>query len=165
MHARSSLRTVLAVAAATLLGLAASAVDAEAADLVGSARVRDDATLSIHGRAIRLVGIYVPPTSYFCQTFQSPVQCGSRAALALDFHIGDRFVSCNVLGRYADGSVAATCWIASRRRRERDDLAAWLITHGWALASPEAPFEYSALERIARVQGRGIWGFSVDRID
>ena len=29
---------------------------------------------------------------------------------------------------------------------------------------PEAPFEYHALERLAQANGRGLWGFPVDRI-
>jgi endonuclease YncB( thermonuclease family) len=47
---------------------------------------------------------------------------------------------------------------------EGEDLAAYLIRHGWALARPGAPFEYHALERIAREQSAGVWGFSVDAI-
>ena len=44
-------------------------------------------------------------------------------------------------------------------------MAAWLISEGWALALPDAPFEYVALERIAHAQQRGVWGFTVDRLD
>jgi hypothetical protein len=32
------------------------------------------------------------------------------------------------------------------------------------MARPEAPFEYQALEKIARQQSAGIWGFTVDGI-
>jgi endonuclease YncB( thermonuclease family) len=166
MRAKPYFRPVAIISAAFLAVLTAPNLSVQAADLVGAAtRIGDDASLSIHGRPVRLAGIYVPPTSRFCQTFQSPVRCGSRAALALDFHIGARFVYCNVLARGADGSAIASCWITGRYLGERDDLAAWLIWHGWALALPDAPFEYVALERIARAQGRGVWGFIVDRID
>lgn len=165
MIGRMRATSAMAICAAVLLTLTAPTASAHAADLVGAARIRSDASLSIHGRAIRLAGIYVPPTSRFCQTFESPVHCGSRAALALDFHIGARFVYCDVLAWDRDGSAVAGCWITGRHLGERDDLAAWLISHGWALALPDAPFEYVALERIARAQGRGVWGFIVDRID
>jgi hypothetical protein len=32
------------------------------------------------------------------------------------------------------------------------------------MARPEAPFEYHALEKIARQQSAGIWGFTIDGI-
>jgi endonuclease YncB( thermonuclease family) len=165
MSAKSYLGHVAAVCGMVLLGLPLSPVGADAADLVGPARVENDASVSIHGRTVRLAGIYVPPTNRFCQTFMSPARCGSRAALALDFYIGTRFVYCDVLARSADGGAVGICWIAGRRLYERSDLAAWLITRGWALALPDAPFEYVALERIAQAQGRGVWSFTVDRID
>src|SRR5262249_13447693 len=163
-RARSFFKIAAIVSAAVMVVL--TAPTARAADIVGAAtRIGDDGSLAIHGRAVRLAGIYVPPTSRFCRTFPSPVYCGSRAALALDFHIGSRLVYCDVLARDTDGSAIASCWIKGRRLGERDDLAAWLISEGWALASPDAPFEYVALERIARAQQRGVWGFIVDRID
>jgi endonuclease YncB( thermonuclease family) len=161
---RSFFRVVTAIGAAILLALPAMTEAVEAADLIGPARVRVDASLMIHGRTVQLAGIYVPPTTRFCQTFLSPARCNSRAALALDFHIGTRMVRCDVLGRSRDGGLVAVCWIAGRYMRERVDLGAWLISRGWALALPDAPFEYVALERIARSQGRGVWGFIVDEI-
>ena len=45
-----------------------------------------------------------------------------------------------------------------------EDLSAYLLTRGWAVALPDAPFEYSALEKIARQQGIGVWGLAVDRV-
>jgi hypothetical protein len=35
---------------------------------------------------------------------------------------------------------------------------------GTLVGEPSAPFEYRALERIAESNGRGVWGFQVDRI-
>lgn len=40
-----------------------------------------------------------------------------------------------------------------------EDLAAYLLEQGWAVALPYTPFEYHVLERIARHKGFGIWGF------
>ncbi len=158
LRSRFCLRVVIVIAAAILLALPAMTTAVEAADLIGPARVRVDASLMIHGRTVRLAGIYVPRTTRFCQTFLSPARCNSRAALALDFHIGTRMVRCDVVGRSADGRLAGICWINGRYLGERVDLGAWLISRGWALALPDAPFEYVALERIARSQGRGVLG-------
>jgi len=162
---KGCLRVVTAIGAALLLALPAMTETATATDLIGPSRVQSDASLMIHGRTVRLAGIYVPRTTRFCQTFLSPVHCNSRAALALDFHIGSRMVRCDVLGRSADGALTGICWIAGRYMSDREDLGAWLISRGWALAGPDAPFEYVAIERIARAQGRGVWGFIVDEID
>ena len=136
---------------------------ASAADTVGPAFVGRDASLLIHGQRVRLAGIYVPPTNFICRTFQSPVICGSRTAVALDFHIGSHMVHCRSLGTYNDGSIAAVCYL--RGSYDELDLGAYLIRQGLALAGPDAPFDYIALERIARSQGRGVWGFFVDRIE
>ena len=38
------------------------------------------------------------------------------------------------------------------------DLGAYLIERGWAVASPEGPFEYQVLEKIARERRMGVWG-------
>jgi endonuclease YncB( thermonuclease family) len=43
-----------------------------------------------------------------------------------------------------------------------EDLSAYLIQRGWALAAPYAPFEYHTFEKSARHWGKGIWGYAVD---
>jgi endonuclease YncB( thermonuclease family) len=63
-----------------------------------------------------------------------------------------------------DGSLNGICFVGRSSFDEGEDLAAYLIEQGWALALPNAPFEYHALERIARHNDRGIWGFNVDSI-
>ncbi|BAU47967.1 nuclease [Sulfurifustis variabilis] len=125
---------------------------AQAAELSGNAFVNDDATLRIEGRTMRLYGIHIPNTGQDCATYQVPIRCASRAALALEFRIQD-FVRCTPLERNADGTYSARCESGGY------DLAAYLVERGWALALPDAPFEYVALERIARSRGVGVWGF------
>ena len=80
------------------------------------------------------------------------MRCSSRAAIALEFKISG-FVRCTPQERFDDGSISAVC------RANGDDLAAYLLQRGWALALPEAPFEYVALERIAQSRQLGVWGF------
>ena len=63
-----------------------------------------------------------------------------------------------------DGSINGICYVGRSRFDDGVDLGAYLIERGWAMARPEAPFEYHALERIARHHGMGVWGLSVDRI-
>lgn len=142
------------------LALLVSANQVCAADISGHAFVQDDASLRIRYRIIHLFGVYVPPTSTACRTFERPVKCAPRAALALDFKIRG-FVKCNERGTNPDGSVTAVCWTGRTRFSEGEDLGAYLLKKGWAAALPEAPFEYQVLERIARSQRLGIWGFAL----
>jgi endonuclease YncB( thermonuclease family) len=44
-----------------------------------------------------------------------------------------------------------------------EDLAAELLRQGWAVALQDAPFEYQALEKIARNRAIGVWGLAVER--
>ncbi len=125
----------------------------DAADIRGVAIVRDDATLSLSGRRIRLFGVYIPALNRSCGNSVQPLSCEEqRAARALNFKLSG-FVHCRARGKYSDGSLRAVCW------NDRIDLGAYLIERGLALANPEAPFEYHALEKVARSQRRGLWTF------
>lgn len=128
-----------------------------AADLHSFAFVRDDGTLKISGTVVRLYGIHIPETERSCRTFERPIKCAPRAVLALDFKVKG-FVRCDVVERHPDHSVTAKCTV------DGEDLSAYMVRSGWALASPEAPFEYEALERIARHHNRGVWGLAVDSL-
>lgn len=125
---------------------------AGADDLSGFVFVQDDGTLRIRGRTIYLFGIYIPPTAEDCYTFIRPPSCAPRAVLALEFRFGNDFLRCDITARRPDGTLTARC------RSDDEDLSAWMLRRGWAVALPDAPFEYHALEKIARTQGRGIWG-------
>lgn len=122
------------------------------------ASVQDDGSLRMAGSVVQLYGIYIPPTSQSCYTFVRPVACASRAALALDFKISGQFIHCRPKATNPDGSLTASC------SAENEDLGAWMLQQGWALARPDAPFEYAALEKIARSKGIGIWGIPVERV-
>ncbi len=149
----------------SLVLLIAFAVQAEAA--VGSrVLVQDDGSLKINGREVHLFGIHIPLGDRVCESKIRPIRCGSRAAVALRFRI-QNVVYCDRVSRNRDGSDNAVCLIDSRGEifEPRSDLAAYLLQRGLAVARPDAPFEYQVLERIARSQGRGFWGFFADSID
>ena len=130
---------------------------AAGADISGNAFVEHDGTLRIGGRTIHLYGIHIPRTEDNCRMNERPVRCNSRAALALEFKISG-FVRCEPIERFDDGSLTAVC------RADGEDLSAYLLERGWALALPDAPFAYVALERIAQQRNVGVWGLSVERI-
>jgi endonuclease YncB( thermonuclease family) len=136
---------------------------AEARELHSYALVQDDASLLIEGKRVHLYGIYLPDTGRNCNTTIRPVRCGSRGVLALEFKI-QGFVHCYPKIRNPDNSMQGVCYVNRGPFDEGEDLAAYLLERGWAVALPNAPFEYHALERIARHNARGVWGFTVDSI-
>jgi len=135
------------------------------ADIESYAIVQDDASLRMRGRTIRLDGIYVPRTGRVCRTAIRPVRCAPEAALALAFRI-QSFVRCETLSTNRDLSLNAHCYVRGTGSvlEPDEDLAAYLLRQGLALALPGAPFEYHALERIARAQGRGLWSDAIRRV-
>jgi endonuclease YncB( thermonuclease family) len=130
---------------------------AVSADISSYAFVQPDGSLRVDGRTIRLYGVHIPPTGEACRTNERPVRCSSRAALALEFKISG-FVNCTPRERLEDGSLTAVC------SADGVDLGAYLLQRGWALALPDAPFEYIALERIAQAHNVGVWGIAVEPI-
>jgi endonuclease YncB( thermonuclease family) len=159
---RRQLRRSVVAGVIALVTLLVS-VTAAAREFSSYASVADDGTLRVGTRKVHLYGIYIPPTGYTCRTFFSPPVCGSRATLALEFKI-QGFVHCEEMSRNRDRSVNAVCYVRRSNFSQGEDLGAYLIRQGWALALPDAPFEYHALEKIARQQSAGVWGFTVDGI-
>ncbi len=138
------------------IGVTIASLPAAHADIASFAFVREDGSLQVSGNHIRLYGIYIPPTGKTCLTFIRPMPCGTRASLALDFKISGDFIHCKTWSTNGDGSLTASC------RTGDQDLSEWMLQQGWAVALPDAPFAYAAMEKIARSRGLGIWGMPVD---
>lgn len=124
--------------------------------------VNDDGSLRINKKNVYLYGIYIPATSTNCRTNQHPPVCGERAALALEFKIRG-FVRCEIISENPDGSITGQCFSNYSNFDEGEDLSAYLLERGWAVALPDAPIEYQTLEKIARSRGMGVWGIAIDR--
>lgn len=146
-----------------LFALCLQGMPANAYEISSYAGINEDGTLRIKGKTIRLFGIYIPDTERTCSQNRYPRVCGSRASVALEFKI-DGFVRCDLLERHDDNSYTGYCRVNASAFDEGDDLSAYLLQKGWAVALPDAPFEYQTLEKIARTRGFGVWGMPVDRI-
>lgn len=128
---------------------------APAWEITSYSHVQADGSLLVSGHTIRLHGIYIPETDRTCRTYQLPIRCDQRALLALEFKIEPYFVTCEKMADLEDGSISALCTVKD------EDLSAWMLQQGWAVALPGAPLEYQLLEKIARRHYRGIWGRSI----
>ena len=155
MNTGKQMRQILFAALAAMASVPWALAQSEISSF---AFVQDDGSLKISGSLVRLYGIYIPPTDQSCYTFVRPVPCGSRASLALDFRISGAFVHCLPRATNADGSITASCTV------DKEDLSAWMLQKGWAVALPDAPFEYQTLEKIAQSRGIGIWGVPIDTL-
>jgi endonuclease YncB( thermonuclease family) len=137
----------LAVVAFLMCGTAA----ASAADLIGRASVIDGDRLEIHGQRIRLFGVDAPESRQTCEAAGQTYRCGQQAALALADHIARRTVACEPRDTDRYGRIVAVC------RAGSEDLNAWLVSKGWALAYLQYSTAYVGQEQAAHVAGLGIW--------
>jgi endonuclease YncB( thermonuclease family) len=131
--------------------LIALAAPAGAGGIAGRASVIDGDTLEIHGERIRLFGIDAPEGAQTCQRDGEPWPCGRRAAFALAGRIGNRTVSCDPRDRDRYGRLVAVCIAGA------EDLNAWMVRQGWALAYRRYSKDYVADEDAARQQEAGMW--------
>jgi len=126
--------------------------DADQPTLIGTASVIDGDTLEIHGQRIRLFGIDAIESRQRCFLPDGTAwRCGTEAANRLAERIGRRTVSCRQrdIDRY--NRVVAVCEAGG------EDLNAWMVENGWAVAYRQYSRNYVAAEDRARRSKRGIW--------
>src|SRR5262245_6270366 len=125
---------------------------AQAADLSGVPRIVDGDTLAIGATKVRLQGIDAPETDQICLNSNGARwTCGIDARDQLARHIGGRKISCSSDDTDAYQRILARCSLAG------EDLNAWIVREGWALAYVKYSFAYQKLEEDARVNQRGLW--------
>jgi len=122
-----------------------------AADFAGQATVIDGDTIEIHGQRIRLFGIDAPESRQTCEAAGEIYRCGQQAALALSDFTGRQVVSCEDRGRDRYGRVVAVCSAGG------EDLGAWLVSNGLALAFRRYSVDYVDQEQAAQSGRRGLW--------
>jgi endonuclease YncB( thermonuclease family) len=136
-----------------LVALPASAMaEEDGRVIVGRASVIDGDTIDIHGERIRLFGVDAPESGQTCSDEQGKTyRCGQRAAQALDYRISGGVVRCEPQDRNRYGRVVAIC------RAHGEDLSAWVVGLGWALAFRRYSERYVPAEALAKKRKLGIW--------
>ena len=121
------------------------------ADVSGQARVIDGDTLEIGGTRIRLLGIDAPERGQSCQVGGELWICGGLARLRLEERISGRTVVCEERDRDRYGRSVAVC------RAGGEDLNAWMVSEGLALAYRRYSEAYVDEEAGAKSARAGVW--------
>lgn len=120
--------------------------------LVGVASIIDGDTLDIHGTRLRLHGIDAPESGQMCRDGNDrPWRCGQQAALALSDRIARTPLRCHGQGGDRYGRIIAICYLNG------EDINAWMVMQGWAMAYIRYSHDYAHQQTIARAKGWGIW--------
>lgn len=126
-----------------------------AAEIEGRPHVVDGDTLRFGKQSVRLAGIDAPERKEMCdEDTARPLPCGQIAAKALRDRIGDQLVTCSGGTRDRYKRLVATCSAGG------EDLGAFMVRSGQALAYRRYSLAYVADEDEAREAGRGIWAGS-----
>ena len=121
------------------------------AEITGQPRVIDGDTLAIDGQRIRLSGIDAPERRQPCFHDGQPWRCGEDAAKALARKIDRRPVTCEERDRDRYGRTIAICYAGG------EDLNAWMVEQGWAMAYRRYSLDYVEEEADAQQSRRGLW--------
>jgi endonuclease YncB( thermonuclease family) len=133
----------------------ASTLPGAGADLIGHPSVIDGDTIELHGTRIRLFGIDAPESRQSCSdAVGHSYRCGQKAAFALADHIDGGAVSCDPRDIDHYGRTVAVCYLGY------EDLNAWMVAQGWALAYRRYSTDYVPQEDAAHAAQLGIWAGS-----
>ncbi len=119
--------------------------------ITGRAYVIDGDTVDIDGTRIRLYGIDAVERSQHCARSYEQWPCGQQAAAALKQRIGSPMIQCRARDRDSNDRMVAACDVAG------EDLSAWMVRQGWAVAYTRYSADYVSLEKEARALKRNIW--------
>ncbi|GAB4814194.1 hypothetical protein N2152v2_001240 [Parachlorella kessleri] len=126
--------------------------------LLGPARVVDGDTLEVEDTKIRVNGIDAPEKAQPCRNKSGKVYaCGLDAKAVLEAKVGQTPVACEVKELDKFGRSVATCYANSGAG---EDLGAYMVESGYAVAYWKYGTEYCPLHEQARAAKRGIWAGS-----
>ena len=147
------MRLKLLFAMTVLLLPALMQAPARAADITGTAKVREGDTVVIGTTRIRLGGIDAPSVDQLCLNSQGERwTCGVAARDELIKHADNQTWTCHQR-QVADrrGRIVARCEVNG------EDIQKWLVRNGWALSYARFSHDYDEDEKAAREAKVGMW--------
>jgi endonuclease YncB( thermonuclease family) len=137
-----------------LLGVLVSVIPglALAAEISGVPKLRDGDYVTIGATRIRLAGIDAPALDQLCLNAKGERwTCGFAARDALFARAGDKSWTCTPTRTDRFGRVVAKCLV------DGEDIQAWMVRSGWALAYVQYSKAYENDEKDARTALAGLW--------
>ena len=108
-------------------------------------------TIEVGSARIRLHGVDAPESAQRCLEGNRRWPCGERATRALVGRIDGRAIACEERDRDRYGRIVAVC------HHDGQDVNAWLVNAGWALAYRHYSTAYVDQEAAAKATRRGMW--------
>ncbi len=142
------MQVVAAILAVILLTFAAQVAEI----ISGVPHIVDGDTIAIGATKIRLGGIDAPESDQVCLDAKANRwTCGIEARDRLAEHIGTRTIDCTPSGSDTYGRTLAACNVGG------ENLNAWMVRQGLALAFIRYSKAYVPDEEAARAARRGLW--------
>ena len=125
---------------------------AMAADVSGTAKIREADHIVIGNNRIRLSGIDAPSVDQLCLDGKGERwTCGVAARDELTKYTEGRNWTCHLSQTDRRGRSLARCEV------DGEDIQKWLVRSGWALAYARFSHDYDAEEAAARETRAGMW--------
>ena len=125
---------------------------AHAADITGTAKVREGDTVQIGTSRIRLGGIDAPSVDQLCLNHTGERwTCGVASRDELTKHTDGKTWTCHVRQTDRRGRQIARCDV------DGEDIQQWMVKNGWALSYTRGSHDYDADEKAAREAKAGMW--------
>lgn len=120
-------------------------------NIIGRAEAIDGDTIRVRDQRIQLFGIDAFHERQRCRDAPgNRYRCGRRALRALARKIDGERIACRRKEQHRR-RIVAVCWMGA------EDIGAWMVLNGWALAEPGRGGDYVIHERRAERRRAGAW--------
>lgn len=154
-RSRGSVASIAVLAISVLLYLLnerSNAPRSQGNPSTGAPRIHDGDTLRVGAMHVRFFGMDAPELAQRCTLPNDPNwECGKAARDALIAKVGQAEVTCDARDQDRYGRTVGVCFARG------EDLNAWMVREGWAVAYREYSMDYVDEEESAREARRGLW--------